>query len=121
MKTILFIEDESLLQKTLNDVLGGCRVINALNGEIGIRLAEKESPDLIILDLVLPEMDGFEVLEALKGNAATKDIPVIVLTNLEEVKEIDRAAAMGAEDYLVKTEYRLEEIIDKIKTILGKL
>jgi DNA-binding response OmpR family regulator len=125
MKKILIIEDESALQKTFSDILGqeGYEVESALDGEIGLRLAsssENKKPDLILLDLVLPKVHGFEVLKKLKENKETKDIPVIILTNLEEMTNIEKAIELGATTYLVKANYSLEEITEKIKKTLGE-
>ncbi len=121
MKKILFIEDEPSLQKTLGDILreNGYEVINALNGEIGLRLAQSEKPDIILLDIILPKMNGLEVLEILKNNEETKNIPVIVLTNLESMEDINKAIELGAVAYLVKAEYSMEEVIDKIEKALN--
>lgn len=120
MKKILFIEDEAALQKTFSDVLGseGYAVISALDGETGLRLAKSKKPDLILLDLILPKVNGFEVLKLLKQNSETKEIPVLVLTNLEGIKEIDKAIELGATTYLVKAQYSLEEVMDKVKSAL---
>lgn len=121
MKKILFVEDESILQKAFGDVLQqkGYKILNALNGEIGLRMAKSENPDLILLDLVLPYLHGFEVLKKLKEDPETKEIPVIVLTNLEKMEDINKAIELGATTYLVKTEYKIEEVIEKIKKIIG--
>ncbi|MBI2624763.1 MAG: response regulator [Candidatus Nealsonbacteria bacterium] len=122
MKKILFIEDEPALQKTMGDFLkdGGYEIIGALDGESGLEMAESQKPDLVILDLVLPRMDGFEVLKSLKAKEETKDIPVIVLTNLERLEDISKVLALGATTYLVKANYTLEEVADKIKKTLGE-
>lgn len=122
MKKILFIEDESALQKTFRDVLEreGYEMISALDGESGLRLAKTQKPDLILLDLILPKKDGFDVLKELKENEATKEIPVIVLTNLEEIESIEKAIELGATTYLVKAQYTLEEVIQKVKKALEK-
>jgi len=121
-KKILFVEDEAALQKTLGDVLGqeGYKVINALDGEAGLKMAKAEIPDLILLDLILPKMHGFEVLKALKSDEATKDIPIIVLTNLESMGDIEKALELGATTYLIKASYTLEEVVSKIKKALGE-
>jgi len=121
MKKILFIEDESVLQKAFGDVLQqkGYKILSALNGEIGLRMARSEKPDLILLDLILPRLHGFEVLKKLKEDPETKEIPVIVLTNLEKMEDINKAIELGATTYLVKTEYKIEEVIEKIKKIIG--
>jgi len=122
MKTILVIEDEAALQKTLGDVLGdeGYEVLSALDGEVGVRLAKEKTPDLILLDLVLPKTTGFEVLEQLKGTEETKGIPVIVLTNLENLQDIQRATDLGATTYLVKSNYELKEVVAKVEAALGE-
>jgi CheY-like chemotaxis protein len=121
MKKILFIEDESALQKTFGDLLGqeGYQVIPALDGEVGLKLAQTENPDLILLDLILPKLHGFEVLKQLKENPQTKEIPVIALTNLEGIGDVEKAIELGAAHYLVKSNYSLEELITKIKQALG--
>jgi len=120
-KTILFIEDESALQKTFGEILKqeGYEMISALDGEIGLRLAGTKKPDLILLDLILPKIHGFEVLKKLKQAEETKNIPVIILTNLEGMKDVDMALETGAATYLVKAQYSLEEILEKIKKVLG--
>ena len=120
MKKILFIEDESALQKTFGEILKqeGYEMISALDGETGLRLAKSEKPDLILLDLILPKMHGFEVLKKLKGDKETKDIPVIVLTNLEKIEDVDKALELGATTYLIKAQYSLEEVVEKIKKVL---
>ena len=122
MKTILFIEDESALQKTFDDVLRkeGYEIISALDGEIGLRLAKTKNPDLILLDLILPKLNGFDVLKKLKEDEKTKEIPVIVLTNLEEMSNIEKALELGSTTYLVKANYSLKEVIEKIKKALGE-
>ncbi len=121
-KIILFIEDEASLQKTFSDSLRkeGYEILSALNGETGLQLARTKKPDLILLDLILPKIHGFEVLKKLKEDEETKDISVIVLTNLEGIKEVDRAIELGAKTYLVKAQYSLEEVIEKIKKALGE-
>lgn len=120
MRKILIIEDEAVLQKTFESTLRdeGFDIIAALDGEVGINLAKKEKPDLILLDLVLPKINGFEVLQELKGDPGTKDIPVIILTNLEKMEDIDKALEMGATTYLVKVDYSLKEVVEKIKKTL---
>jgi len=122
MKRILFIEDESALQKTFGDLLTqqGYEMISALDGEVGLRLAKEKKPDLILLDLILPKRHGLRVLEELKKDPETKEIPVIVLTNLEEMENIDKTLEAGADTYLVKANYQLEEVLEKIKTALEK-
>lgn len=122
MKTILFIEDESAIHKTLSDVFAkkDYSILSALDGEAGLRIAKEKNPDVILLDLILPKMNGFEVLGALKENEATKDIPVIVLTNLEQMEDIQKAIDLGATTYLVKSNYDLGEVVQMVeKAIQG--
>lgn len=119
-KTILFIEDEAALQKALTQFLSqeGYEAISALDGESGLALAREKKPDLILLDLIIPKKDGFAVLEELKKDESTKQIPVIILSNLEGSAEVGKALELGAETYLVKTNYSLQEVTDKIKSLL---
>ena len=120
-KKILFIEDESALQKTFGEVLvqEGYQVVSALDGEEGLRLAKSEKPDLILLDLVLPKLHGFEVLKKLKEDSDTDSIAVIVLTNLESTGDVEKAVELGATTYLVKANYDLEDVLAKVKKALG--
>lgn len=120
MKKILLIEDEQALQKTLTSKLesGKYNVISSLNGEDGLLMAKKEKPDLIILDLILPKKSGFEVLREIKETEEIKDIPIIILTNLEDMTDIQKVFDLGATTYLVKANYGLDEIFKKIKEIL---
>lgn len=121
-KTILLIEDEAALQKTFGDILKqeGFKMMGALDGEAGLNMARTEKPDLILLDLVLPKVHGFEVLRALKEDSTTKNIPIIVLTNLEGMGDVEKALELGATTYLVKASYTLEEIVAKIKKAIGE-
>ena len=120
MKKILFIEDESALQKTLGEILRqeGFEMISALDGETGLEMAKTKKPDLILLDLILPKLHGLEVLKQLKEDPGTKGIPVIILTNLEGIGHVDTALELGATTYLVKAQYTLEEVLEKIKKAL---
>ncbi len=120
MKKILFIEDEESLQRAMGSMLEQKKleILKALNGEEGLVVAKKETPDLILLDLILPKKNGFEVLGELKKDPATKGIPIIVLTNLEGSSDIERALALGATTYLVKANYALEDIMMKIESVL---
>jgi len=120
MKTILFIEDEPTLQKAISQFLEGkgYKIESALDGEIGLSMAKKIKPDLILLDLILPKKDGFEVLKEIKKDENIKHIPVIVLTNLEGNADIGEIFSFGAAAYLVKANYDLEEVVKKIEETL---
>ncbi|MDP3093894.1 MAG: response regulator [bacterium] len=122
MKKILLIEDEAALQKTFGDTLRseGCQLVSATDGEVGLRLAKSETPDLIILDLILPKLNGLEVLKSLKEDQQTRGIPVIILTNLGDLENIEKALELGATTYLVKADHTLEEVIEKVKKALSE-
>jgi DNA-binding response OmpR family regulator len=123
MKKILFVEDETSLQKAFGTILKdkGYDVISAFDGETGLKLAKEVKPDLILLDLIFPKVHGFEVLKKLKEEKDTQHIPVIVLTNLEDMENVGKALELGAMSYLVKAQYSLEEILEKIKKALGEI
>lgn len=120
MAKILLIEDEEALQKALSKALEieGFNVMGAYDGKTGLDLALKEKPDLILLDLILPQMDGFEVLRGIKSSPEAKDIPIMILTNLEQAQNVEKIIEFGPLNYLVKTNYTLDEIIEKIKELL---
>lgn len=121
MAKILFMEDEQSLQSAMGELLEQNKytVFKALDGESGLAMAKKELPQLILLDLILPKKNGFEVLEELKKDPSTKNIPVVVLTNLEGSAEVEKALSLGATTYLVKANYKLDELLDKIEMVLN--
>ena len=118
---LLVVEDDEFLVKMYESglVKEGFRVSTAGDGEIGLRSAEELRPDLILLDLILPKMDGFSCLEKLKENPTTKRIPVIILSNLGQNSDLKRGLEMGAEDYLIKTDYTVKQVGEKVKKTLG--
>jgi len=121
MKKILLIEDEAAIQKTLGESLRnkGYDVQSALDGEEGLRLAKSGKPDLILLDLILPKLHGLDVLENIRKDKNIKETPVIILTNLENVGEVERALELGTTTYLVKANYSLEDVVAKVKKAMG--
>lgn len=121
-KKILIIEDDDILQKALQEFLieDGFEISGALDGEEGLKMAGDKKPDLILLDIILPKKDGYEVLKELKANENTKKIPVVLLTNLGSINDVEKALEMGATTYLIKADYKLEEISKKISEILSK-
>lgn len=119
---VLIVEDDKFLRDLILQKLQreGFDTIPALDGEEGLKLAKEKKPDMILLDLILPGLDGFEVLRQVKADANTKPIPVIVLSNLGQKEDMDRAFAGGAEDFMVKANFTPGEIIAKIKQVLQK-
>jgi DNA-binding response OmpR family regulator len=120
-KKLLIIEDDLVLQKALSDYLvtEGFEIKCAEDGEIGIKMAMTEKPDLILLDIVLPKKDGYSVLREVRENPTTKAIPIVLLTNLGSIADVEKALELGATTYLVKADYRLEEVTAKVKEILN--
>ncbi len=120
MNHILIVEDEDFLIRALEDnlVAEGYTVDIAKNGEEAITKIGKKKPSLVLLDLLMPQKDGFYVLEEIKKNPERKLIPVIVLSNLGEDKTIKRALEMGADDYFVKSQHPIQEVIEKVKDYL---
>jgi len=117
---ILIIEDDGFLLQMYSAKLEmeGYEVISAQDGQKGLKIALKERPDLIILDLKLPELDGFQVLQKIKKNKKTSEIPVLILTNLSQKQDIDQCLDLGAVDYLIKAHFVPSEVIERIKKIL---
>lgn len=119
---VLVVEDETFLVKIYAVKLKkeGYEVVIANDGEEAVKLASDLKPDLILLDLILPKMNGFEALERMRAMAALKDTPVIVLSNLGQEEDIKRAEALGADDYLVKANFSIQDIVAKIRATLEK-
>ena len=118
---ILIIEDDffllSMYAAKFN--LENFEVIIAEDGEKGLKLAFKELPDVILLDIFLPKKNGFDVLKELKSDESAKKIPVILLTNLSQKAEIEQGLSLGAEDYLIKAHFMPSEVVEKIKKVIG--
>jgi DNA-binding response OmpR family regulator len=121
IKKIIVIEDEQILLRALNVELlsQGFEVLSAKDGESGLRLIIEQLPQLVLLDLILPKLHGFEVLKALKDNEKTKDIPVIILSNLGQDSDIKKAKELGAADYFVKASTDLSRLSNIINIILN--
>ena len=117
---ILLAEDDRILRKAGEVSLRkrGYEVIPAVDGEDALAKAREHKPDLVLLDVMMPKMQGFEVLHALKGDPSVSDIPVIMLTNLESAADIKRAADAGAHSYLVKSNMNLDELAARIADAL---
>jgi len=117
---ILVAEDEPALQQSLGDKIKreGWQYIPALNGKEGLAKINKVKPDLVLLDLRMPEMGGLEMLQEVRKIYNKKELPVIILTNYSEGENISQSLELGADVFLVKANYSLEEIGEKIKEIL---
>lgn len=118
---ILVIEDDKFLRELVVQKLKkeGFDVEAVVEGGEAFKAIEEKTPDLILLDLVLPGIDGFQIMIRLKKNQKTADIPVVVLSNLGQKEDIDKAKACGAADYMVKTNFTPGEIAEKIRKIVG--
>jgi DNA-binding response OmpR family regulator len=116
---ILIIEDDASFRRVYHDMFetAGYQVLVAENGELGWDLAKAEKPDLIMLDLVLPGLHGFEVLKYVRGDSETKNIPVIITTALGEQDDIRKGIELGANDYMVKGFFTPREILAKIRAV----
>ena len=121
MKKILIIEDEEVLLNLLHRKLTneGYDVSIAKNGQIGMEEMRKTIPDLVLLDIVMPEKDGFEVMEEMKNDEKLRNIPTVIISNSGQEVELERAKELGARDWLVKTEFDPMEVIEKVKKQIG--
>lgn len=119
---ILIVEDDSFLRELITKKIAneGFEVVEAVDGEEGVKKSKEEKNiDLILLDLILPGIDGFEVLTRIKADAATASIPVIILSNLGQREDIEKGLKLGAKDFLIKAHFTPGEIITKVKEIVG--
>ncbi|MEF8847430.1 MAG: response regulator [Candidatus Paceibacterota bacterium] len=116
---ILIIEDDKFLRQLVSRKLSkqDFEIAEAVDGESGLEKVKEVNPDLVLLDLILPGMDGFEVLSEIKDDPETSSVPVVILSNLGQKDEIEKGLQMGAEDYLVKAHFTLGEIVEKIKKV----
>ncbi len=119
---ILLIEDDPFLLSMYSTKfeLEGFKVFVADDGVKGFDAVKKELPNLVLLDIKLPKMNGFEVLKKIKEDLSLKNIPVILLTNSSQKEERDKGLGLGAADYLVKAHFMPSEVVSKIKKVLGK-
>jgi DNA-binding response OmpR family regulator len=120
MAKVLIVEDDKFLRELMSQKLTkeGYEVFSAVDGEEGVKKVKEEKPDIILLDLILPGIDGFEVLTKVKEDPSVSSIPVIILSNLGQKEDIERGMKIGAPDYLIKAHFTPSEIIEKIKSII---
>lgn len=118
---VLIVDDDTFLASIYATKLEleGFGVVQAHDGEEGVKAAMREMPDLILLDVLMPKLDGFEALKKLKADEQTKNIPVIMLTNLGQKEDIDKGINEGAVDYLIKAHFVPAEAVDKIRKVLN--
>ncbi len=121
MKTILLIEDDKFLRELMVKKLltMDYDVAFAVDGESGLSMIKEVKPDVVLLDLILPGINGFEVLEKAKQDPEIADIPVIILSNLGQKEDIERGQELGAADFMIKAHFTPQEVANKIKTVLG--
>ena len=119
-KKILVVEDDKFLRELIAQKImkEGYDVIEAVDGEKGAESIRKEKPDLVLLDLILPGIDGFEVLAKMKSDPSTSEIPVIILSNLGQKDDIEKGLEMGANDYMIKAHFTPAEIIEKVRSVI---
>lgn len=119
-KKILLIEDDVQVAANLTQLLSPTyEVLKTDHGKTGFDWAKKDQPDLVVLDIKLPDMMGTDVLHQLKSDPETEGIPVIILTNLNDQHTVSSIIAAGGRDYLVKTDWSLQEVADKISETIG--
>jgi len=120
-KFILVVEDDPILKNLLGHTFAGkYQTLYASDGNEALALFEAHKPAIVLLDLMLPTMDGFAVLESIRTRTdALKDVPIVVVSNLGAEKDIERAKGLGANDYLVKAEVSVEEIVKKIEDVIA--
>ncbi|MDP3900530.1 MAG: response regulator [bacterium] len=118
---ILLVEDDTFLLNMYADKFRseGFEVVIAENGVEAIQMANAEVPDIILLDIMLPKKNGFEVLAELKNNKITKAIPVILLTNLSQRDEVKKGMELGAVDFLIKAHFMPNEVVEKVKKLIN--
>jgi DNA-binding response OmpR family regulator len=120
-RRVLLAEDDRFLRRAAEARLRqhGLDVLTAADGEEALRLARAEPLDLVLLDVVMPKLEGFEVLRLLKEDPATARIPVIVLSNLGQERDVSQAMALGAVAFLVKAHLSLQDLVDRVDAVLG--
>ncbi len=122
MKTILIIEDDKYMREVLAEKLKkeGFETAEAMDGEVGLKMTVEKKPDLVVLDIILPLLNGFDYLEMKLKNANIEKIPVIILSNLGQKEDIERGMKLGAKDYVVKAHFTPNDLIAKVQAQLGK-
>lgn len=122
MANVLIVEDDKFLSKIYSTKLKkeGIDADFALDGEAGIKKMRESIPHLVLLDLIMPKMDGFAVLREMQGDDALKKIPVVVLSNLGQESDIEKAKEFGVKDFIVKADASIQEVVETIQKYLKK-
>ncbi len=121
-KKILLIEDEKIMINLLEKKLTqeGYDVRVAINGEEGLKAMREEKPDIVLLDIIMPKMGGFEVMEEMSKDPVLKEIPIVIISNSGQPVELDKAKELGAKDWLIKTEFDPQEVVEKVEKQIGR-
>ena len=120
-KRILTIEDDTFLQglEVAELKKHNMDVSIAQNGEEGLKMVQDEKPDLVLLDLVMPNIDGFEILKILKKDGVAPNAKISILSNLDQKEDIDKGLSLGADDYIIKADFTPSEVVERAKKLLG--
>ncbi|OHA20546.1 MAG: hypothetical protein A2836_01170 [Candidatus Taylorbacteria bacterium RIFCSPHIGHO2_01_FULL_45_63] len=120
-KKLLWVEDDNFLSDLVAKKLAAekCVLFHASNGEEAVKIFETETPDVVLLDILLPGIDGFEILKKIRANEKTKNTPVIILSNLGQKTDLEKGKELGATKFLIKATVNLDEIVGEIKKTLG--
>jgi CheY-like chemotaxis protein len=118
---IVLAEDDKFISRAYKDGLtrAGYLVVPAMDGAEALVKVRETIPDIILLDLIMPVKNGFEALEEIKADPSIKNIPVIVLSNLGQESDIDKARTLGAADYMIKSNFSMQEVIEKISKVIA--
>ena len=119
---ILLVEDDEMLHNMYTQKFKNKKyeVVSAFNGAEGVKMAEAETPDLILLDIIMPKMDGFVALKKIRKSKNIGETPVIILTNLGQEEDIKKGKELGADDYFIKANHTPAEVVEKVEAVLKK-
>lgn len=119
---LLIVEDEDVLVRVLQEKFEeeNFKVSVARDGSLVLPLVKKSKPDMILLDILLPKINELEVLESLKNDSSLRDIPVIIMSNLDDEQKVEKALKLGAVDYMIKTQHPINEVVEKVNKYILK-
>lgn len=121
MAKVLLVEDDEILHNMYKKKFEyeGFTVASAFDGSDGVKKAESEMPDVILMDIIMPKMDGFVAVKKIKKNEKTNNIPIVMLTNLGQEEDVNKGRELGADDYFIKANHTPAEIVKKIRDLLA--